>query len=111
MNKQLLIQKVKELIDARSCYPELREIAQEWLDSIDQSGENEKLQALIGNAEACKTDIDGCIAFLKSDMGKKIYGEQADAVLKNAEERKAAGEDTCICPACQACKEILKITK
>ena len=44
-------------------------------------------------------------------MGKQIYGDSRDAVLKDAEERKAAGEDTCVCAACQACKEILKITK
>ena len=111
MDKGLLIQKVKELIAAPSCYPELKEIAGEWLDHIGQPDESEKLSALVGNAEACKTGIDRCIEFLKSDMGKQIYGDKVEAVLKDAEDRKAHGEDTCVCAACQACKEILKITK
>ncbi len=111
MDKGKLIQKVKELIAAPSCDAELRDIAGEWLDNIGNPNEQEKLDALIGNAKACKTAIDPCIEFLKSDMGKQIYGDSRDAVLKDAEERKAAGEDTCVCAACQACKEILKITK
>lgn len=111
MDKGKLIQKVKELIAAPSCDAELREIAGEWLDNIGNPNEKEKLEALLGNAEACKTGIDVCITFLKSDMGKQIYGDKRDAVLKDAEERKAAGEDTCVCAACQACKEILKLAK
>ena len=111
MDRGKVIEKVKELIAAPSCNPELKEIAGEWLDSIGMPDETEKFNALLGNAEACKTPIDGCIEFLKSDMGKKIYGDKAETVLKDAENRKAAGEDTCICPACQACKEILKLAK
>ena len=44
-------------------------------------------------------------------MGKQIYGEHVTAVLKEAEDKKSAGEDTCICPACQACKHILELAK
>ena len=51
------------------------------------------------------------IEFLKSDMGHQIYGDKTDETIAYANERKAAGEDTCICPACQASKAILEITK
>ena len=44
-------------------------------------------------------------------MGKQIYGDKVDAVLNDAESRKSAGEDTCICDACQACKHILEGAK
>lgn len=111
MDRKVIIEKVKELMEAPSCYPELKEIAGEWLDSLGGPREKESYNALIGNVEACKTSIDDCIKFLKSDMGKQIYGSNVDAVLKDAEERKAKGEDTCTCQACQACKAILKEAK
>ncbi len=111
MNKELVIQKVKELMAAPSCYPKLKEIAGEWLDSIGNANEKEKFDTLIKGVEECKSSIDSCIMFLNSDMGKQIYGDSCAAVLKDAEERKAKGEDTCVCAACQACKEILQHAK
>lgn len=107
MNKEKIVEEVKKLIAAPSCYPELRDTAKAWLDSNGKPDEKEKFDALVKGAKACKTDIDNCIVFLKSDMGKQIYGDKVDAVLKDAEDRKAAGEDTCVCGACQACKAII----
>lgn len=111
MDKNKLVEKVKELVAAPSCYAELKDVANAWLDSVGKESENEKLEALVKGAEACKSPIDACIGFLKSDIGKQIYGDKVNAVLKDAEDKKASGEDTCICQACQACKEILKIVK
>ena len=111
MNKDLVKKKVEELVAAQSCYPELKKAGEEWLASIGKDNEKEKLDALLKGAEECKSPIDACIGFLKSDMGKQIYGASVDAVLKEAEDKKAQGEDTCICPACQACKAILNECK
>ena len=111
MNKEKIVEEVKKLIAAPSCFPELREAGEKYLSSIGKDNENECFDAIVKGAEACKSSIDACIAFLKSDMGKQIYGAQAEAVLKDAEDKKAAGEDTCICGACQACKHILENAK
>lgn len=111
MNKDLVKKKVEELIAAQSCFPELKKAGEDYLASIGKADENEKFEALIKGAEACKSPIDACIGFLKSDMGKQIYGASVDAVLKEAEDKKAQGEDTCICPACQACKAIINESK
>ena len=111
MNKEKIVEEVKQLISAQSCYPELKEAGQKWLDSIGKPDEKECFDSLLKGVEACKSPIDACIGFLKSDMGKQIYGEHVTAVLKEAEDKKSAGEDTCICPACQACKHILELAK
>lgn len=111
MNKERIVEEVKKLIAAPSCFPELREVGEKYLSSIGKENEKECFDSLVKGAEACKSPIDACIGFLKSDMGKQIYGDMVEAVLKDAEDKKSAGEDTCICPACQACKHILENAK
>ncbi|MBQ2205067.1 MAG: molecular chaperone Hsp90 [Lachnospiraceae bacterium] len=111
MDKDLLVQKVKDLIAAQSCYPDLKKEAEDYLASIGKPDENEKLAILKESAKACKSPIDACIGFLESDMGKQIYGDKQPETLQFAKDKKAEGEDTCICGACQACKAIIEITK
>ena len=107
MNKEAIKEKVKEMISAQSCYPDLKKVGEDWLSSIGNTDEKEKFDILLESVKNCKSSIDACIAFLQSDIGKQIYGDSVGTVLKNAEDRKAQGEDTCICPACQACKAII----
>ncbi len=40
-------------------------------------------------------------------MGAQVFGDQRDGMVKAFEEAQAAGEDTCLCPACQAGKALL----
>ena len=108
MDKKVVVEKTKELIAAQSCYAELKDLANDWLNSVDKPDEAEKFNKYIEYLKGSVSPIDACIGFLKSDMGKQIYGDKIAAVLKGAEDAKAAGEDTCICPACQAGKVILK---
>ena len=48
------------------------------------------------------TDIDGCISFLESDMGKQIYGDAQPQAVAGAKEAKAKGDTICTCAACPA---------
>lgn len=108
MDKKIIIEKTKELVAAQRCFGELKDLANDWLNSIDKADETEKFNKYIEYLKGSVTPIDACIGFLKSDMGKQIYGDKITEVLKGAEEAKAGGEDTCVCPACQAGKVILK---
>ena len=108
MDKKIIIEKTKELVAAQSCFGELKDLANDWLNSIDKADETEKFNKYIEYLKGSVTPIDACIGFLKSDMGKQIYGDKITEVLKGAEAAKAGGEDTCVCPACQAGKVILK---
>lgn len=108
MDKKIVIEKTKELVAAQSCYQELKDLANAWLNSIDKADETEKFNKYIEYLKGSVSSIDVCIGFLNSDFGKQIYGDKITEVLKAAEDAKAAGEDVCICGACQAGKAILK---
>ncbi len=100
--------KVEEMMAAPSCCAELKEAAQNWLDTYNDGEANQAAtKALIAEMEADMSSIDSCIAFLSSDMGKQVYGENQPAALAHAEEAKANGETVCTCGACQAAKQIL----
>ena len=100
--------KVEAMMAAPSCCAELKEAAQKWLDTYNDGAANqEATKALIAEMEEDMSSIDSCIAFLSSDMGKQIYGENQPAALAAAEEAKANGETVCTCGACQMAKQIL----
>lgn len=111
MDKSLVIEKTKELVAAQSCFGELKDLANAWLDSVDKADEKEKFDKYIEYLKGSVSPIDACIGFLKSDFGKQVYGDKITEVLSAAEAAKKAGEDTCICPACQAGKAILNNLK
>ena len=108
MNKDVVISKTKELIAAPSVYPELKKLAEDFLNSVGKPDEKEKLDKYVEYLKDSVSSIDACIGFLASDMGKQIYGDKRDAALKLAEDKKTAGETVCTCPACQAGDVILK---
>ena len=100
--------KVEEMIAAPSCCAELKEAAQAWLETYDDGNANqEPTRKLIAALEESIGDIDGCIAFLASDMGKQIYGDARDAALAAAQEAKAKGRKVCTCKACDLADQIL----
>ena len=108
MNKDIVISKTKELIAAPSVFPELKKLAEDYLNSVDKPDEKEKFDKYIEYLKGSVSSIDACIGFLSSDMGKQIYGDKRDEALKFAEDKKAAGQTVCTCPACQAGDVILK---
>lgn len=67
-----------------------------------------KRQKLIAALNECVESIDDVLPFFASDKAKELFGEeQAAAMLKKAQEVKAAGGDTCFCPACTNGKFVL----
>ena len=100
--------KVEEMMAAPSCCEELKAAAQAWLDTYDDGNANQApAKALIAALEESITPIDDCIAFLGSDMGKKIYGDAQPEALAAAEAAKAAGRKHCTCKACDLAAQIL----
>ena len=100
--------KVEAMMAAPSCCAELKEAAQNWLDTYDDGEANQAAtKALIQELEEDITSLDDCIAFFKSDAAKNVFGDALPEKLAAAEAAKAAGEDTCLCGACQLAKQIL----
>lgn len=68
----------------------------------------EKAETLIAALNECVESIDDVLPFFASDKAKELFGEeQAAAMLKKGQEVKAAGGDTCFCPACTNGKFVL----
>jgi len=100
---------VQEIIDAPSCYPALREAAQDYLDFLGTDKEKEAAKKLIEYTQECVEKIDDVLEFFQSDAGKKVFGEEKAAVLaKQAKDVKAKGGKYCFCPACTAGVELLE---
>lgn len=109
MTKQERIAKVREMMDAPSCCAELKAAGQVYLDAVGTEKEAEAQAALVSELKEDVTSIDSLIAFAGSETGKQVFGEEgAGAMVIAAKNAKAAGEDTCLCNACQAGKILLK---
>ena len=105
--KEQIIEKVKEAIAAPSCCAGLRAAGERYLEAVRTDAEAGAAKALVAELENDVQDINDSLAFFKSDMGKQFFGDQVDGMIKAYEEAAAAGEDTCLCPACQAGKALL----
>lgn len=111
MTKEIL-EYVKEqtanLISAPSCSKEAKAAAENWLNSVDTDAEKEATKAYLTELELDIMPVDGLIAFVGSDAGKKVFGtETAKKILLHAKDIKAAGAVYCDCLACAAAKAIL----
>ena len=103
MTHSEIIEKVKELVAAPNCNPDLRAKAEAYLKAQDKNSADALVKAL----ETYVSSIDETLALADSDMGKKIFGaEQAANMVKIGRDLKAKGEKYCFCPACQAGSKI-----
>ena len=108
-DQKFVVEKVKEMMAAPSCYAGLREVAQAWLDARGTSGEEAAAQKLTAAIEECITPIDGLVAFAHSDDAKEIFGaEGAAKFAAHADELKASGAKYCDCGACKPGQAILE---
>ena len=89
-------------------YEGLKEKADAFLGAVDTAEEKSAFRALIEEIKSDELTIDQLISFTESPEGVAVFGEKkASGLTAAAKQAKEQGEDTCICPACQACKEIL----
>ena len=109
MTKEEIRAKVQEMIEAPSCCKELKELGNAYLEAFGTEKEAEAQDALIQEMKEDVTSIDDLIDFAGSARAAQVMGkEAAQGLLAAAKAAKAAGEDTCICAACQAGKVLLK---
>lgn len=98
MTKQEILAKVKELIAAPMCNPELKMAAEVYVNAQDKEAADELVSAL----NEYVNSIDETIAFAQSDAGAKVFGASQAATVEAAKKFKAEGNNYCMCPACQA---------
>lgn len=103
-----IVEKVKEVLAAPSCCPELKEAAQKYLDALDTADEKAAAKFLVAELEEDVQSIESTLAFFSSDAGKAYFGAEKAAELTEAAKKViAAGGKTCFCPACAAGQAIL----
>ena len=103
--KTRIVENVKKVIDAPSCCPELRAVAEEWLQAQGTEAERELNAKLIAELEEDVCTLDDVLLFFESEAGVRAEGAKAKA--DEAKQAKANGEIYCLCPACQAGSAVL----
>ena len=99
-DRDYVIERVHRLSEAPMTYEGLKEKADAFLGAVDTAEEKSAFRELIEEIKSDVLTIDQLISFTESPEGVAVFGEKKASGLTGQ-------EDTCICPACQACKEIL----
>ena len=108
LDRSAVIDEVQKLADAPSVYEGLKVKAEAFLGAVDTPQEKSAFRTLIDEIKSDVLTIDQLISFTESPDGTAVFGAQkAGELAVAAKQAKEQGEDTCICPACQAGKKIL----
>lgn len=108
LDRNGVIAKVRGLMEVPPTYIGLKEKAEKFLRAVGTAQEKPMFYTLIEEIKADVTTIDELIRLTESPEGIALFGEKKAGKLNIiAKDAKQHGEDTCVCPACQACKEIL----
>ena len=103
-----VIDRIHRLAAAPSVYEGLKKKAEAFLRAVDTGQEKTAFHALIEELKGDMLTIDQLIGFTESPDGIALFGEKKASELATAAKKaKEQGETVCICPACQAGKEIL----
>lgn len=109
MAKESIVAKVKEMLAAPSCCPELKEAGQKYLDSLGTDGQKEAAEMLIAELKDDVCRLADVREFFASPAGEAVFGkEQAAQMTAIADEKLAQGETVCFCGACQAGHALLQ---
>ena len=99
---------VEALVNAPSCCPELKAVAQTWLVAVGTDQEASVTAALLQEAREDLCTIEHTIGFFDSPAAEKIFGaEKAKSMAAHAREIQSRGAKWCDCPACAACVKLL----
>ena len=110
MDKQVLdfvTEQTHALIAAPSWCKDAKEAAQSWLAAVGTEKETEETKKYIAELEEDLVSIDALIGLAESEMGAKIFGDNAKNVAEEGRKAKAAGAKNCFCDACRAVEAIL----
>ena len=103
MAKEEIVNKVKEVMNAPSCYSGLKKVCQSYLDAAGTADEEKASALLKKELKEDVNSIDHVIPFFESKEGAAFFGaDTARNLAKAALEAKDKGVKYCICPACTA---------
>ena len=99
---EAIVEKVKALITAPSCYAGLKKIAEEYIAALGGDREKEAGRKLVAELEADVLSIDDVLAFFESDAGEKNIWRGTGGVLcgtcpGSEGERRQVVRLSCLC--------------
>lgn len=112
MDKETLdfaAEKVDAMLSAGSASADTKAAARAWKDAIANGQDPDAAtNALMDAITVRQTTVDSVLQLAKSDMGKRLFGEEGAAQMAAHElARKKAGAKWCDCAACRPCHELL----
>ena len=104
-----LADRTRALIAVPHTYQPLKDAAQKWLDTMEDSAANgEAAKEYVKLLEESIMPVDAIVAFTSSPDAAKVFGDQLPKFQAHAKELKASGAQFCDCDACKLVAEILK---
>ncbi|MDD8047982.1 MAG: molecular chaperone Hsp90 [Thomasclavelia sp.] len=108
MNKDTLIQTIKDLMNEELCCKDLKESCKSYLESLNTPSQKDEASKLIKELKEDIMEIDPLITFLSSSKAKEIIGDEVEGLLAHAKDIKVTGGKYCDCPACSKALIILE---
>ena len=109
VDKQTLINKIKELGATPTCYSKLKQEVKNYLDAVGTDDEKIAAENLIAEIKADIVPIDLLVIFTHSNRAIEMFGaKRAKIFADNADALKAGGAKYCNCRACTLGVEILE---
>jgi len=103
-----LKEKTQALIAVDYTVPALKEAAQKWLDTMDDSTANEAAtKAYVTALKQGVCTVDECLTFIASPASKEVFGAKHGEMETHIKSLKAAGKSYCDCEACTLALAIL----
>lgn len=109
MDKQTLIEKIKQMGASPSCYPDLKEIIQVYLNSLGTANEKFVVQRLLDEIKEDIVTIEQLLIFAHSNSAiERLGAANAKLFAANADALKRSGAKYCNCLACTIGLEVLE---
>ncbi len=104
-----MVEKARALAAVPYCCTELKEAAQNWLDTLEDSEQNAKAtERFVAELEESRMTVDGCLSFAATPEGAAAFGDGLAGFKAHMEELKASGAHYCDCEACTLAGELLE---
>ena len=87
--RKFVEEKTKEILNAGSCCPELKEMAEKWLAAEGTTDEKAVTEAYLQELSEDVLPIDALISFASSEKGAEVFGaEQAKSMAEAGKHLK-----------------------
>ena len=89
--RKFVEEKTKEILNAGSCCPELKEMAEKWLAAEETTDEKAVTEAYLQELSEDVLPIDALISFASSEKGAEVFGAETCMLVRGAGSGSRSG--------------------